>query len=167
MSAGTVDFVLALVLLFFTLKGFITGFIRSVVTIVAVLAAWVLTAAAPNMTAFALRYIVDPHAPEFPLVVHIATFILVFAVVQAAGFLITGLFEKIGLGPLDKIAGLALGLATGVFMGCIPLFLIYAIPAVYHWAPTQATIKHSVFLKAYTPIVRSFARPPAKPRSQD
>lgn len=164
MSPETIDLILGAVLAGFTLKGLFTGFIRSVVSLIAVVVAWMAAGAMPALTAVFFRYLVDPASPQFPLVTRIGTFVLAFAVVQLIGFLLTGLMEKIGMGWFNKLGGLLLGAVTGVLVGCIPIFLIYSIPPLYHWAPVQQTLKESRMLSAYTPIVRRFMRPPAKPR---
>lgn len=164
MSPATIDFVLAAILVVFAFKGFATGFIRSLVSIAAVFGAWFFTAAFPAFTAPVLAYMTPPGDPAFALVARITTWIVAFVAVQAAGFLITGLLENMGLSGADKLAGLALGALTGVVIGCLPLFFVSAIPQLYHWQPVQETIRDSFFLSAYTPVVRTFVPAPARPR---
>lgn len=163
MSPETIDLILAALLLFFSIKGLMTGFIRSVVSLLAVVVAWLMAAAMPELTGVFFQYFIPPSSPSFPLATRIGTWVVAFAVVQGIGFLLTGLMEKIGMGWLNKLAGLALGVVTGVLVGCIPLFIIYSIPQLYHWPVVQSTIKASFFLSNYTPVVRSFVRPPRKP----
>ncbi len=165
-SPGFVDILLFLVFISFSLKGYITGFIRSVVTLVAVLIAFGLSAALPTIAAPMLGYSVPVSSPQFLVVNRIASFLLFFGVAQGIGFLATGLLEKIGLGTADKAVGALLGVITGVLVGCVPGVAIYQSAKAYHYKPNQRYFQASFFMKAYQPIIKSVVRPPKaiKPR---
>ena len=159
-----IDFILGLILAGFALKGLLTGLVRTVVTIAAVAAAWLVSSMEPMLAAPLVALFAEPEAPFFPLVVRLTTWVGAFAAVQIAGHFIAGFFEKAGLGGADRLGGLLLGAATGVAVGCLPLFVIYAIPPLYHWEKTQEAIAQSTLLTAYTPIVRMVVQPPPKPQ---
>ena len=163
MSPGFIDLALISVLAGFTMKGFFTGFFRSVVSIAAVVLAWLAAALMPLLSAPVVALWMPPTDLAFPFAARIATWVAVFGGIQLVGFLLATMIKKTGLGGADRVAGLALGLATGVFIGCLPIAAIYSVPQLYHWAPTQAVLKQSTMLKAYTPIVQAFLKPPAKP----
>lgn len=164
MSPGFIDVLLGGALAFFALKGLFTGLVKSLVTIVAVVVAWFAMNTFPLLTAPVLGMFMNPQDPAFLLAAKVATLIVAYMVVQLVGFFVTGLIERVGLSPVDKLGGLALGVATGVLFGCLPLVAIYSIPQLYHWDKTQSTIAQSFFLSRYTPIVRNFVKPPAQPR---
>ena len=164
MSPGFVDLILFLVFISFSLKGYITGFIRSVVTLVAVLIAIGLSAAMPMLASPAIAYSIPASSPQFAVINRLAAFVIFFVLAQGIGFLATGLLEKIGLGTADKAVGAVLGIVTGVVVGCLPGIAIYQSPVSYHYKQSQKYFKSSVFMKAYHPLVKSVARPPkAKP----
>ena len=52
--------------------------------------------------------------------------------------------------------------ATGVLVGCLPLFVIFAVPAIYQWQPVQHLLKESFFLKTYAPLAAQVVPPPKK-----
>ena len=93
----------------------------------------------------------------------LVSFWLFFALAQAAGFLATGLLEKIGLGTMDKVVGVALGVITGVFVGCVPGVAIYQSATAYAFKPNQRLFKSSVLMRSYQPIVKTLTKP-AKPK---
>lgn len=164
LSSGFIDLVLAIVFISFSMKGYITGFIRSVVTLVAVIIAFGLSAAMPTLLAPALKYSISPASAQFLVLNRIAAFIVIFLVAQGIGFLATGLLEKIGLGTADKAVGALLGIVTAIMVGCLPGIAIYQSPAAFHNPANQKYFKSSFFMRTYHPLVKSVARPPkAKP----
>ena len=64
-----------------------------------------------------------------------------------------------GLGGVEKLGGLVLGAATGVIIGCLPIMVINAVPALYNWAPTKQLMRESFFLKTYAPIAAKIVPP--------
>lgn len=164
-EARVIDFILGLILIGFALKGLMTGLVRTVVTVAAVAAAWAVSSAQPMLAAPVAAQFVGTETVYYPLVARLATWVGAFAAVQLVGFFVTGLFEKVGLGGADRVGGLLLGTAAGVAVGCLPLAVLYAIPPLYHWDQTQATIERSFFLRSYTPIVRMFAKVPPRPKA--
>lgn len=166
LSPGFIDGLLFFVLFGFAMKGYVTGFIRSVVTLVAVLIAIGASAALPTIAAPMLGYSVSPNSAQFLVVNRMASFLIFFGVAQSVGFLATGLLEKIGLGTADKFVGAVLGIATGVIVGCLPGLAIYASPVAFHNKANQRYFKSSFFMKAYQPIVKSMARAPKPPKEK-
>lgn len=164
LSPGFVDILLGLLLITFSIKGYVTGFIRSVVTIVAVLVAFGVSAALPTLLNPMLAYSVHADAPNFMVINRLASFFLFFAIFQVIGFLMTGLLEKIGLGTSDKIVGLGLGVVTGIIVGCVPGVAIYQSGTAYAFKPNQKLFKTSLFMRTYQPIVKGIAKPAKPPR---
>lgn len=163
LSPGFVDILLFLLFITFTIKGYVTGFIRSVVTLVAVIIAFGLSAAMPTLLAPVLGYSIPAASPQWLVVNRIAAFFLFFGVAQSVGFLATGLLEKIGLGTADKAVGALLGVVTGVLVGCVPGIAIYQSAKAFHYKPNQRYFQASFFMKAYQPIVKAVAHPPKAP----
>jgi membrane protein required for colicin V production len=152
MSPGTVDLILGLALVFFTVKGFFRGFLRSVISLVAVVAAWLLGGEFSQLGAQLGAW---GHIQTTPWVLHLIGWVLIFIVIQTVGLVIVGIVYKIGLGFLDRLAGVALGALTGVLIGCLPLALIDSMPHLAAWPPVKNVVEHSQLLRAYTPLVKS------------
>lgn len=166
MSPGFIDLMMFIILLSFTIKGWSTGFIRSVVTLVAVIGGWIVSGMVPDLTGPVLHYSIPSSSVYFHVATRITTFLLCFIGVQAAGFTITGLIENIKLGTLDKFVGVTLGVITGVIAGSLVVSTFYK-PATY-WSPAgQRYMKSSTFFKAYAPIVGKFVHKPRKPENYD
>jgi uncharacterized membrane protein required for colicin V production len=158
---------LFLVLISFTIKGWTTGFIRSVVTMVAVIGGWILSGMIPDLTGVVLHYSIPESSIYFHVATRITTFLLCFIAVQVAGFTITGLIENIKLGTVDKFVGVCVGLATGVLAGCLVVSTFFAKPAIY-WSPAgQRYLKSSALFKSYAPMVAKFVHKPRKPENLD
>jgi uncharacterized membrane protein required for colicin V production len=153
------DLILISILLGLTAKGYVTGFIRSVVTAVAAGGAYVLAFAMPTIAAIAIHYLLPAGSPNYMVINHLASFIILFAVFQVIGFTLTGLFENIGLGGIDKFVGLLLGVATGVFVGLQPGIAIKSYADAARHPENQRYFKQTVLMKAYVPLMRSFVRP--------
>lgn len=166
MSPGFIDLALVTVLVGFTLKGFFSGFFRSVISIAAVVLAWLAATLMPQLTAPIVLMWMPATDMAFPFASRALTWVTVFGGIQLVGFLIGTVIKKTGLGGADRVAGLALGALTGVVIGCLPLAGVYAMPQLYHWAPTQHMLKNSQMLKLYAPVVQNFIKPPARPQAQ-
>ncbi|MDB5097138.1 MAG: hypothetical protein JWM80_1559 [Cyanobacteria bacterium RYN_339] len=167
MSPGFIDLMLFIVLVAFSIKGWSTGFIRTVVTLLAVIGGWILSGMVPDLTGGFIHYNIPESSIYFHVATRITTYMLTFAAVQVAGFTITGLIENIKLGTLDKFVGVALGIATGVLVGCFVVSTFYVKPATY-WSPAgQRYLKNSMFFKAYSPMVSKFVHKPRKPADTD
>ncbi|MEB3329709.1 MAG: CvpA family protein [Candidatus Sericytochromatia bacterium] len=157
-----VDLILLAVLLGLAGKGYVTGFIRSVVTALAAAGAYVLAFAMPTIAGVAIHYLLPASSPNYMTVNHLCAFALFFAGLQGVGFLLTGLFENIGLGSLDKIVGLVLGLATGVFVGLQPAIALKSYAGPARLPENQRYFQQTVLMKAYVPLTRTLVRAPRR-----
>jgi uncharacterized membrane protein required for colicin V production len=167
LSPGFIDGFLLLVLAGFAAKGWITGFIRSTITLIAVIGGWILSGMVPMLMGPMLHYSVPTSSPFHAVITRIATFMLMFCLVQAGGFAITGLIENIRMGSLDKFVGLALGVLAGVLAGCFIVSTFFTHPTAY-WSPAGKRYESSSMLfKAYAPMVRKFVRVPHNPSDDD
>lgn len=154
---------LALILGFAT-KGFWLGIIRSVASLVAVVASWGMANFFPKAALPVLLWFGEPNPLLGPWVAKLLTFALTFVAIQLGAFFLTGLFEKVGLGPVNKALGAMLGVVTGVLVGCLPIAAVHALPPLYRSAPVQALAKRSIAWQQYSPMVALVVKPPAKAR---
>jgi uncharacterized membrane protein required for colicin V production len=159
MSPSTVDLFLGIALAVFAIKGFFTGMVKTVVSFLAVVIAWFIASHSPDVIGPAIHWAIEPSNPAYPLVTRVITWIGVYLVVQLIGSMLSKGLNESGLSGADKIGGLLLGIATGVLVGCLPLFVINAVPALYNWAPTKSLVAHSFFLHTYQPIASKIVPP--------
>ena len=159
MSPSTVDLFLGIALAFFAIKGFFTGFLKTIVSLLAVLVAWFFASQMPGLSAPLIGWAVEASSPAFPLVTRLITWIGASLVVQLVGSMLSKTLNESGLSGADKLAGLALGAATGVLVGCLPLFVINAVPALHNWDQTRSLVAHSFFLRTYQPIAAKIVPP--------
>jgi uncharacterized membrane protein required for colicin V production len=166
MSPGFVDLMLFLVLISFTIKGWVTGFIRSVVTVAAVCGGWFLSGMIPDLTSPILVYSIPLNSPYHDIATRITTFILAFGLCQVGGFTLTGLIENIKMGSADKIVGLGLGIFTGVMAGSMVVSIFFTHPDAYYAPAGQRYLKSSLFFKSYVPMVTKFVKKPRRPSAE-
>ena len=159
MSPSTIDLFLGIALAFFAIKGLFTGLLKTVVSLVAVIAAWMISGAMPDLVGPMIRWAITPDNPAYHLTSRLIVWVGVFVVVQLIGSMLSKTLNATGLTGVDKIAGLALGVATGVLVGCFPLFVINAVPALHDWAPVKDAVKQSFFLRTYAPIAAKIVPP--------
>jgi uncharacterized membrane protein required for colicin V production len=163
LSPGFVDGVLLLILAALTVKGWITGFMRSVITLIAVIGGWILSGMVPMLMGPILHYSIPTTSPFHATITRIMTFFVMFCLLQAGGFAITGLIENIRMGSLDKFVGLALGVLAGVLAGTFIVSTFFTHPVAYWSLAGQRYSKNSIFFKAYSPMVRKLVRVPHNP----
>jgi uncharacterized membrane protein required for colicin V production len=159
LSPSTVDFMLGLALVVFSIKGLWTGMLKTVVSLASVLIAWFLSSTMSHLFDPLIKLAIEPSAPGFNLAGRITVWIVAYMVVQLVGSMIVKTANDGGLGGADKLGGLLLGAATGVIIGCLPIMVINAVPALYNWAPTKELMRESFFLKTYAPIAAKIVPP--------
>lgn len=167
MSPGFVDLLLFLVLTGFVVKGWVTGFIRSVITLFAAIGAWILSGMVPLLTSGLLHYSVPVSSPFHAVATRITTYMIMFGLAQAAGFALTGLIENIRIGTIDKFVGLCVGVCTGILVGCFIVSIFFTHPRAYWATAGQRYNSSSIFFKAYSPMVKKLVRPPHRPSEDE
>lgn len=124
MSLNTLDIILLIVLLVTLLLGLIKGLVRQVVGLVAVIAGLVLAARYyPGAGAFVHKVVSNPIVADF------IGFLVLFAAVIAAGWLVGLLISKIMKGPLnflDHALGGVFGLFKGILICGVIVFALLA-----------------------------------------
>lgn len=154
-----VDFLLITAFVVFSLKGLVTGSIRSAVTLIAVALGWFFSALLPGVAAFAIVYLLPESSPNYLLINRLVSLVLFYAAFQTGGFLLTGLFENIHLGTLDKFFGLVLGLCASVLIVSLPGAAILETPRTFSHKPNQRYFVESKVMKGVRPVSTALARP--------
>jgi uncharacterized membrane protein required for colicin V production len=154
-----VDFILVTILIAFSMKGAVTGSIRSAVTLVSGALAWFFSALLPTIAGLALGYLVPESSPNYLLINRLTSVILFFIAFQSAGFLLTGLFENIHLGTFDKFFGFILGVSTAVLFVSLPGTAILETPGAFAYKPNKRYFQESKVMKQFRPVSTLLARP--------
>lgn len=131
------DWAIALTLAISTVTAFMRGLIRSLVSLVGLLAGVVLAAwYAPRAAHSLVQWIASPASAE------VAAFVLILAAVYLLaallGRLLRGAFSAVGLGFLDCLAGAAFGFARGVLL--LAAMLLPFAPYLQHFRAVQASL---------------------------
>ncbi|MEB3285337.1 MAG: CvpA family protein [Candidatus Sericytochromatia bacterium] len=153
-----VDFLLISFFLIFTAKGFVTGSIRSVVTLVALALGWFFAALMPAIAGFAIGYLLPDSSANYLLINRLAAIVIFFGLFQSIGFLLTGLFENIHLGGFDKFLGFLLGLTAAFLVVPMPGAAIMEIPTAWAHKPNHRYFVESKVMKAARPLSVALAR---------
>lgn len=159
-----VDFLLIAAFVVFSFKGLVTGSVRSAMTLIALALGWFFSALLPTVAGLAIGYLLPEGAPNYLLVNRLVSVVMFYAAFQTAGFLLTGLFENIHLGALDKFFGLLLGLSASLLIVSMPGAAIIETPRAYEHKPNQRYFAESKVIKAVRPVSTALARP--VPRSR-
>jgi uncharacterized membrane protein required for colicin V production len=154
-----VDFILVMALIVFSMKGVITGSIRSAVTLISVALAWFFSALLPTIAGLLIGYLLPDSSPNYLLINRLSATVIFFIAFQSGGFLLTGLFENIHLGSFDKFFGFVLGVSTAVFIVSLPGTAILETPGAFAYKPNQRYFQESQVMKQVRPLSTSLARP--------
>jgi len=86
-----------------------------------------------------------------PLIAFLVLFLLIYLVVKALERLLAALFDKLDLERLDRAVGLFLGLAEGLLLVGVLLFLLNWLPFV----DTRGLLRDSLFARLLSPLLPS------------
>jgi membrane protein required for colicin V production len=122
------DFVIVAVIVWSAFAGLMTGLVREVVGLIAVVAGVFLAGKFYQRLADDIKIV-----HEGTLVNQLAAFLGIFAATVLAGQIATGVLKGavslLMLGPLDRLGGLALGIVTGCMVVELLLIAFAALPA--------------------------------------
>ncbi|MEB3195585.1 MAG: CvpA family protein [Candidatus Sericytochromatia bacterium] len=164
LKPGFLDFLLLLAIFVLTAKGYITGTFRSVVTLVALGAAMVMSGVMPLLLAQPMHYLIRYGSPNHELLNRLVLALVMFVAFQGVGFVVTGLIENIGLGVYDKLLGALLGVVAGLLTATFPAVAIYQAKGAYAHTPNRIYFRESVVIRAVHPWAKRLASNSALPR---
>ncbi len=140
-----IDIVLAAVIGVSALFGLMRGFIGALASLLAwLLAGW----AAFHYGATLAGWLAEGRTPDATELFggYALCFIGVMIVVGLIGWLVRTLVKAIGLSPLDRMLGLALGLVRGAFVACVLVVLM-----AFTQLPRQPAWQNSVLMPVLSP----------------
>ncbi|MEZ0328918.1 MAG: CvpA family protein [Dissulfuribacterales bacterium] len=122
------DVLLVIIGLWFVLRGFMTGIIRSVASIIGIVLGFVTAAYG---AVFAAPFLA-PLVQNATLALVVAFFLIFFSIYVAmylVGVTLNSIFKMLKLGWLDMVLGGVFGLAKGLILACILVFILtFALP---------------------------------------
>jgi membrane protein required for colicin V production len=122
---STLDFILAIFLLYFAFKGFTSGFIISIATLIGLVLGFYAASHFSEFTANWLQKDMGLHSSNIRLIAYIITFVIVIVLIFLLGRFLTGVVKTVGLGIVNRLAGAVFGIAKGLLIASF-LFLLFA-----------------------------------------
>jgi membrane protein required for colicin V production len=122
---STLDIILALFLFFFAYKGYTNGFIISIATLAGLILGFWAASYFSEFTANWLQKDMGLKSSNIKLIAYIVTFVIVAVLIFLLGRFLTGVVKTAGLGIVNRLAGVVLGIAKGLIIVSF-LFLLFA-----------------------------------------
>jgi uncharacterized membrane protein required for colicin V production len=143
-------------------SGLFSGFFRSLINLVALVAAYLLT---PVLKGF-LAVLVQTSFQMPPyLALPLGTFLawtLIYVVISVVGLIVSKLVNMTPLMLVDRLAGVGFGLLVSAILILVPLAGIQSLPFLQKLQPLQQTLKSSMMVQILQPGV-SFVQSTAGP----
>ncbi len=147
----TLDIIILIPLLYFAFRGFTKGFVITLAMLAGLLLGLYAAFHFSEYTAAALSGHVHLDSGNIRLVAYLVTFVTVIVLVYLLGQFLTRVLKTAGLGLLNRLAGLVLGIAKGVLIICALVVLLSKIdPKSYLISPESKS--ESVLYKPISAI---------------
>lgn len=147
------DWLIILIVGYNVASGLFSGFIRSLVNFVALIAAYLLTPMAKGPVAQLVQALFQlPDYLALPLGSSLA-WMLVYVVISAIGMAIAKFVNKTPLMVVDRFLGVSFGLLVSAILVLVPLAAVQSIPLLKSVPPVQQTLNASMMVKALKPAI--------------
>jgi len=150
MSYATIDLVFAVLIVVLAVRGAIRGFVAEFGSVAALFLGLGGAIALYKSVAALLGKWFGTSLWN-PLIGFLVVFLLIYLVVKLLERLLAALFDKLNLERLDRAIGLFLGLAEGLLLAGVLLFLL-------NWQPffdTRGLLQDSLFARFLSPLLPS------------
>jgi len=121
---SALDIILAIFLFYFAFKGFSSGFIISVATLIGLVLGFYAASHFSEFTAAWLQNDMGLKSANIKLIAYIVTFVIVVVLIFLLGRFLTGVVKTVGLGIVNRLAGALLGIAKGLLIASF-IFLLF------------------------------------------
>ena len=150
MNAAIIDVVFILILVIFTLRCAIQGFVSEIMSIAALIAGMFAAIFFFRIGAQIIRIRFMPELIIIPeIIAFILIFLIAFGIVKLAETLLKNIIETIQFGAADRFLGFIFGFAEGVVVVCLALFVISIQP----FFDPQFLLKNSFFADILLPFI--------------
>jgi membrane protein required for colicin V production len=131
MGLAIIDIIFLIIIAIFALRCALRGIVGEIMSIAALILGILAAIFFFRKTAELIRGKFIPDVKALPeIVAFIAVFIIVFAVIKILEIILKDIIERIRLGGPDRFLGFFLGIAEGLVIVCLLLFLITIQPFV-------------------------------------
>lgn len=120
----TIDIILAVFLLYFAIRGFSSGLIISLTTLIGLILGFYAAMHFSEFTANWLTNDMGLKSGNIKLMAYILTFVLVVVLIYILGRFMTSVLKTVGLGIINRLAGAAFGILKGVLIASF-VFLLF------------------------------------------
>jgi len=143
-----IDFVIIILLVFGLARGFISGFIKELASLLALILGIWGAIKFSEFTAGRLYDYFDMTGQYVGIIAFLITFIIIVVIIHFIGLLVDKLVESISLGFLNSLLGLIFGVFKTALILSVIFVVLNAIDAKHHFLPKEQ-IEQSKF---YNPI---------------
>ena len=150
MSFATIDIVFTILIVVLAVRGAIRGFVAEFGSVAALFLGLGGAIALYKSVAVLLGKWFGTSLWN-PLIAFLVVFLLIYLVVKALERLLAALFDKLDLERLDRAIGLFLGLAEGLLLVGVLLFLLNWLP----FLDTRGLLQDSLFARLLSPLLPS------------
>ncbi|MCL2139054.1 MAG: CvpA family protein [Treponema sp.] len=150
MGIAVIDFILFIILLIFTIRGAVRGFISSLLSLAAIILGTLAGIFFFRRVALIMRgwFLEDVRiVPE--IISFVVIFLLVFGVVKIVEITLKSIIKKIQFGGADHFLGFLFGLGEGIIIICLLLFLIN----IQTFVQKEGILGNSFFAKIFMPFL--------------
>ena len=131
MGLAVIDIIFLVIIAIFALRCALRGIVGEIMSMAALILGILAAIFFFRKTAELIRGKFIPDVKALPeIVAFIAVFIIVFAVIKILEIILKDIIERIKLGGPDRFLGFFLGIAEGLIIVCLILFLITVQPFV-------------------------------------
>lgn len=124
---NVIDIILAVLLLYFAYKGFTSGLIISVTTLIGLICGFYAASYFSEFTANWLSQDMGFKSQNLKLISYILTFVIVVVLIFLLGRFMTSVVKTVGLGIVNRLAGALLGIMKGALIASFVFMLIHRI----------------------------------------
>ena len=150
MGLAVIDIVFIGIIVLFSLHCAVRGFVKEVMSLAAVILGILLAIFFFRTGAEFIRDSFMPEVKTLPeIIAFIAIFFIVFSVVKLVEIMLKNIIEGIHLGGLDRVLGFIFGVAEGIIVVCLLLFVI----SVQSFFDSGRILEGSFFAELLLPVV--------------
>ena len=148
---NTLDIILLVPLVYFAYNGFAKGFIITLAMLAGLLLGLYAAIHFSEYSTTLLQDHLNFHSGNIRMISYIFTFIIVLVLVYLLGQFLTGVVKTTGLGFINRLAGLFLGLVKGLLIISVIVVLLGKIDPKSYLIPLKSR-QESVFYKPISAI---------------
>jgi len=122
---STLDIILAVFLIYFAFRGFSSGLIISLATLAGLVLGFYAASQFSEVTANWLQQDMGLKSGNIRLIAYIVTFVIVIVLIFMLGKFMTSVVKTVGLGIVNRLAGMLFGVAKGVLIASF-IFMLFS-----------------------------------------